>query len=248
MKILLIFLKFLRNMKDLYNFVLKSPHNHRFFRSIKIIYHIENNNNFRKIYKICAHAKDVAVHIHIPFSRRIDYFYDRPRTIKDVITLFVRQGYMDGIKMLSSNIDIHDCYEEFFAAAACGHCNVVKYFLKNGIDINYVDENGETALTHAIYYQHYVVVKLLITVGGADVRHIDYEGFTHLHNAAFSFVVQDGSITSKIKIIQMLVNAGINVHHKTNMNRTALDIAKKYRCRDDDDTNKIIQLLEKYTL
>lgn len=224
-------------MKDLYNLVLKSPHNHRFFRSIKIIYHIENNNNFRKIYKICK-TNDTAV--RIPFSRRINYYFTskRPRTIKAVIKLFASQGYLDGIKMLDGNINIDNHYKGFFTAAAHGHCNVVKYFLKSGIDINYIDDNDQTVLTHAIYNGHYAVVKLLIA-GGADVHYIDHDGWTYLHDAIFRTPRQ-------LNIVQLLVNAGINFHLKTNINRTALDFAKRYQCRDDDDTEKIIQLLEKY--
>lgn len=77
-------------------------------------------------------------------------------------------------------------------AAARGHVDVVEALcsqkaIKKGIDINAMDENGETALFGPAQFggeKSEKIVKLIIEMEGVDVNHVSKNGATSLYHAS----------------------------------------------------------------
>jgi len=219
-------------MKELYYFVMHNFNDYgRTFRKIKYFYNVKNVDNYQRI------CKSV---VHLPFSRKVDHtmFFIIPRTIEKVSQLYCCCGYITGLKML---YDINDNISDnigFCIACREGHINVVKYFLKMGtIDVNYVRFGSSTPLDAAIFNEHVAIVKLLLK-NGADIHYIDnYGEFTHLMYAAKYNKKQT-------KIVQMLINAGANVHHKNSDGHSILEVATLYNS-DNNVGREIIQMISK---
>jgi hypothetical protein len=84
------------------------------------------------------------------------------------------------------------------AAAVKGDADRVKALLDQGTKVDARDENGGTALGHAVWYGHRDVVRLLIE-RGADVNAKKLDGFTPLQLAAAS---------NHAEVAEMLTKAG----------------------------------------
>jgi len=209
-------------MKELYDMVDKYTF---FHQNIKFLRHIENANRYQEICNI----------VQAPFSRQGNYQITiyTPWTIDDVFHIFCMNGYTAGVKMLKG---VGNRYIGFFAACEKGHYRIVKYLVKQGIDINYKDHWNDTAIVWAISGGHYKIVKLLIKYG-ADVHHIDDDGETYLYHVTCGNPMHD-----TLKIIQMLIDVGVDVNHKNNRGHTALDDARMYA------NYQVMKLLAKYTI
>ena len=86
-------------------------------------------------------------------------------------------------------------------------------------DINYVDEEGSTALMWASYYNNPEIVKLLLS-SGAHINHIDNNGY----NALLWAVIKNNS-----EIIKLLLRSGgANINHAGEDGDTALIKAAIY--------------------
>ena len=84
-------------------------------------------------------------------------------------------------------------------------------------------DRGETPLHIAAIFSRYEIAKLLISKG-ADVNARNDDGFTPLHQAAYSFT--EGP--QKIRTIELLISKGANVNSKGESGGTPLDIANTW--------------------
>ena len=91
----------------------------------------------------------------------------------------------------------------------------VNKFIEQGIDVNAVDQYGNTALIYAAGSCSSNIVELLIR-NGANVNRAAYDGFTPLMNAACYNQTENANI---------LCNNGAEIDLKTDMQWTALDFA-----------------------
>ena len=92
---------------------------------------------------------------------------------------------------------------------------------KTKIDI--VSPTRGTPLHLAAIFSHYEIAKLLISKG-ADVNARNDDGFTPLHQAAYSF----STGPQKIRTIELLIAKGANVNSKGESGGTPLDIANTW--------------------
>jgi hypothetical protein len=99
--------------------------------------------------------------------------------------------------------------------------------LDDGVDVNWKDEEGFTALIWACVYGHVEVVKLLLD-RGALIDLLPNGGGTALMNASY-----DG----KIECVRLLLERGADMSLKDNTGKTAKDDAVKQGYDD------IVQLL-----
>lgn len=112
-------------------------------------------------------------------------------------------------------------YPFIVSMLSCGNpgkavpASCVRAFLDAGADPNAADEDGATALMHAVWQQDPEVVRLLISAG-VNVNAADKDGSTALMAA-----VEDGG---SIEIVRDLLAAGANVHAKNAEGETALDL------------------------
>lgn len=94
----------------------------------------------------------------------------------------------------------------------------VHRLLADGADVNYVGDDGRTALIWASYKGRLIVVKCLLK-NGANVNHVGDDGRTALVWASYR-----GFST----IVEHLLANGANVNHADNDGRTALIWASYY--------------------
>ncbi len=101
----------------------------------------------------------------------------------------------------------------------------VKNKIKNGADVNAVDEFGRTPLFWAIdYYNENAlgIVRYLISQG-ADVNYVSNDGYTPLMRAVSK---------NKIGIVSVLLENGADIYHKNIFYENAIQIAYKKDYRD----------------
>jgi len=86
------------------------------------------------------------------------------------ISIAIEQGDLEGLKKVICLAD-QESYKlmggtPLMFASVMGQCNIVKWLLETGSDINSQDENNEwTALMQAVFHGHYIVVEYLLAAG-----------------------------------------------------------------------------------
>jgi len=139
----------------------------------------------------------------------------------DVIKYLVRYGAKLDEK------GFKDATPLFWASSLNSNLETVKYLTNNGADINSKIYDGKTPLFQASLYGADKVVAFLIKKG-ADVNIKDKNGNTPLH-----VIAKTGDCRFDYsKVIKLLIAGGVDIKAKNNKNMTALDIAKKRKCKD----------------
>jgi ankyrin repeat protein len=106
--------------------------------------------------------------------------------------------------------------------------DVIRHLLDQGIDINYHDKQGQTALMNSCYSGYYLAVKYLIDQG-VDINYQDKSGETAIFKVFSYSQYRRTSIRSgHIKTIRILIDNGIDINIKNNEGYTVLDLLKEY--------------------
>lgn len=87
----------------------------------------------------------------------------------------------------------------------------VKKILKKK-DVNYVNNKYETALSIASKFKNYKLIKLLIK-NGADVHHIDTNGYTPLMSIAIQNIYKT-NLKIKTKMMRLLIKHDSDIEYK----------------------------------
>ncbi len=123
-----------------------------------------------------------------------------------------------GTEAASSKAEVSMEGRQFVLAARFGHEHVIKNKLNDGIDINSVDELGNTALIVAAAENQKSIFKLLLAQG-ANVNAQSHDGTTALMNAA---------LHGNLEIAKALIDAGSKVDLHKSDGDTALVGAVQY--------------------
>lgn len=99
-----------------------------------------------------------------------------------------------------------------------GELEKAKELIRSGADVNATDKHDWTALHFATQNYSIEFVKLLLE-SGAIVEAEDSNGNTPLSNAVFQCRDRDG------EVIQILLQAGANKHHKNKYGVSPTDLA-----------------------
>lgn len=97
-------------------------------------------------------------------------------------------------------------------AAGNGNAKEVARFLKRGIEVDAVDDEGATPLGRAARFGHRDVVQLLLSEG-ADVHHRDDAGRTALHRAA---------TRGHVDVLTLLIDSGAEIDATEDRGETPL--------------------------
>ena len=140
----------------------------------------------------------------------LDYAVSRKNDA--LVELLLAKGARTG-KELRAETDIH-------YAAANGYADAVKHFIENGGDVNAGDKGGYTALQYAAYNGYIEVVRVLVE-NKADVN----ASANKRKKPALHYAAQKG----RKQIALLLLDKGADVNALDKADRTALDIAQRYR-------------------
>ena len=95
---------------------------------------------------------------------------------------------------------------------------VQRLLSSQGVDVNYKNSGGVTALMWASHYGHIEVIKALLQQN-ANIDIQGYDGWTALMRA---------SCNGRIDCVRLLLDKGANVNLKTKRGETAKDMAQQY--------------------
>ena len=113
--------------------------------------------------------------------------------------------------------------------------------VKEGVDLDVLDEHGMTPLMHAVVSENIRLVELFITLR-SDINRSGHEGFTALHHAvdiSIDRTIQNGGKQGEepLSIISLLIHNGADMSAVTEKGETPLDLAKNY------NAHKVIECL-----
>jgi hypothetical protein len=116
---------------------------------------------------------------------------------------------VDGIRR---DLDEQLMAKDIHNAAGNGNTKEVARFLKRGVAVDAVDDEGATPLGRAARFGHRDVVELLLSEG-ADVHHRDAAGRTALHRAA---------VRGHAELLTLLIDAGAEIDATEDRGETPL--------------------------
>ncbi|KAL7749479.1 hypothetical protein RI367_005033 [Sorochytrium milnesiophthora] len=120
--------------------------------------------------------------------------------------------------------------ERLLSAARSGNLALFNEALGEHARVDATDGAGNTALHLAAEYAHFEIVERLLPCQGVDVNAIrPTDGETALHRAAAPRVDDE---ENALKIVQLLIDAGVNVKKQDKQRRTAAQVAKYDSVRD----------------
>eukprot|EP01104_Vermistella_antarctica_P016003 TRINITY_DN5366_c0_g1_i1.p1 TRINITY_DN5366_c0_g1~~TRINITY_DN5366_c0_g1_i1.p1 ORF type:complete len:143 (+),score=14.27 TRINITY_DN5366_c0_g1_i1:450-878(+) len=102
---------------------------------------------------------------------------------------------------------------ELFSACYNGDLRAAQRFCQQGVNVNCGNVNEVTPLCAAVQEGHFEVVQYLLTEAGANLDQPTDKGVTPLF------------ATSKLEIVQYLIDKGANVNHADNYGVTVLHSA-----------------------
>jgi len=136
---------------------------------------------------------------------------------EDVLRLYLDRGGNPDLRFRGDSSTL------LVLAAYRGHPGVVALLLERGADVLARDRSGRDALGYAAQEGHVAVIRALLQ-NGANVNARDHDGISPLMIAARNG--HEGAVQA------LLASPEIQVNLEDYRRRTALDVAKKRRCRD----------------
>ncbi|XP_057321545.1 putative ankyrin repeat protein RF_0381 [Microplitis mediator] len=159
----------------------------------------------------------------------VNFVSDNPNVLthrKTVLNIAIRQDDEQMVKLLlkhnaDPNSDISGDVSPLHIATGSGNLKIIKILLAHGANINFVPVHGyinQTPLHFAVLHEHSKAVKLLLNYDTIDINIIaDCESSVLHYGAMF--------VKFNYKIVQYLLDAGVDVNLKNDLGETALDIA-----------------------
>ena len=108
--------------------------------------------------------------------------------------------------------------KSLYRAAEVGDSKLIEQLIEAGANLDFQDEDGDTALRRASYYGHLEIVEKLLDAG-ADVNAKNIGGATSL---------QEASVMGRLEIVEKLLDAGADVNVQDEEGQTALVEASYY--------------------
>ena len=119
-----------------------------------------------------------------------------------------------------SSIEINrDLVRRFHRAAGKGDVSRIKQLLEEGVPVDCVDVDDETALFNAARFNSTDAIRLLLQKG-ANISKQDRSGYTPLHSAA---------MWNSTEAIAVLMEHGASINIKNDIGQKPVDTARRYK-------------------
>jgi ankyrin repeat protein len=106
-------------------------------------------------------------------------------------------------------------------ALSRGFDEIAELLINAGIDLNLKDPKGQTALHYCAFYNKREIAALIIHRGGRlDIQ--DNFG----NEALWTAVICDKGFGSHVEIVKLFIDAGANINHENNVNKSPLKAAQ----------------------
>jgi len=161
--------------------------------------------------------------------------YDKIESIVLQMALLsaAQYGHSDVVRLFlnSDKIESRTLQMALMSAAQYGNIDVIKELVKYGVDLNQIDDLGNTALMVAIKEGHIDIVNQLIEYG-VDLNQID-----DLGNTALMVAIKEGHIDV---VNQLIAQYGTDLNQVNNQDKNALMLAAEEGYID------VVRLLQNY--
>jgi len=171
------------------------------------------NNNFSILKLILEEFPDIGMCYDYGILSRKILLHVRKFGRLDIVDLLLKRG-ID----INSTVDF-DGESALFYACENEHIDVIKYLIKEGINIECENNNGSTCFIYTCYDGKMKILKILID-NGANINHINKWG-----NNGFMMACYNG----KIDTLKILIDNGANINHINERGNNGFMIA----CRND---------------
>ena len=149
-------------------------------------------------------------------------------TIKNIFQALGYFGSNEAYFQLIDDVEDINCVEEDSSfnllqlAISNGHIEAAKDLIERGVNVNYKNKAGWTALILSIFKQRPVEYTRLLLENGADVNVVDYE---HNNNALwYAIIMLRGNKCEYYDNVIELLKYGANIHNVNNYGRTPIDM------------------------
>lgn len=134
------------------------------------------------------------------------------------------------LKHIHENKNAPNRHQILIRSAGLGHAEVMRILISAGVQINYTDEDGCSALIVAAFEGHVAIVGKLLELG-ADIEHSETQGWTALMAAVSE---------ANIAVVEKLLAAGADIEARCRSGGTALMFAAY---GEDENHSQIARLL-----
>jgi ankyrin repeat protein len=159
------------------------------------------------------------------------------------LKIAVTKGSLNALKILVKDLasDIENIEDLFLEAADLGDVDLVKFFLQKGVNINSVDERGNTALNLAVQRDRVKVVDFLLE-SGADINIANHSNFHPITTAItsgseyFTEILLDRNAIISQRTIEAFQQLRTDYNKNNNHDRTNLIVLTRGAINLDEDS------------
>jgi len=190
------------------------------YKKLKFILYILLNININKMPPFVNYQDDI---VNDPQGLPLSALFDKAIEDYDIdlINSMINNGYdVNQPAFIIVNNNVRERYPLIFAVIR-GYTDIINILLDAGCNINYKDMNGMNSIMYAVKLGNIVILQKLIN----DIQNFDLVNIINEYDNTNWTALMIACEYGNVEIIQMLLDAGADIHFLNEGNPSALDIA-----------------------